>query len=77
MHLLQNQQESMHLNLKYQYEIDHTHIYRWVRVVKDVSSSRAHGATNRESSLQRRPEEDELLDKDKLLIALYIALGCI
>ena len=27
--------------LKYLYEIDHTHIYGWVRVVNDVQSLRA------------------------------------
>ena len=35
MHLLQNQQKTMHLNnldvLKYQYKINHTHVYGWVR----------------------------------------------
>ena len=50
MHLLQNQQESMCLKildiLKYQYEIDHTHVFEWVRVIKDESSFRAHGVTN-------------------------------
>ena len=48
-HLLRNQQEDV---LKHQYEIDHTHEYGWVRVVKDVSSLHAHGVTNQESSLQ-------------------------
>ena len=55
MHLLQNQQENMRLNLKYLYEIVHTHIHGWVRVVKDEQSLhgwRAHGVTNRKSSLQ-------------------------
>ena len=36
----------MHLNLnalKYLYEIDHTHIYGWVRVVNDVHSLHACG----------------------------------
>ena len=38
MRLLQNQQENMCLildALKYQHEIDHTHAYGWVMVVKD------------------------------------------
>ena len=29
--------------LKYQYEIDHTHVWGWVRVVNNVQSLRAHG----------------------------------
>ena len=55
MRLLQNQHESMSLNLryaKYQYEIDHTHLYGWVSVINGVPSLRAHGSQNRESSLQ-------------------------
>ena len=58
MHLLQNQQESMRLNLRwidaleYQYKINHSHVYWWVRVVKDKCSSRAHEVTNRDGSLQ-------------------------
>ena len=39
----------MHLNLKYQYEIDHIHVYRWVRVIKDMSSSHAYEVKNRET----------------------------
>ena len=43
MRLLQNQQESMRLNLRcvkyYQYEIEHTHVHGWVRVVNDESNS--------------------------------------
>ena len=65
--------------LKYQYEIDHTHVYGWVRVVKDVQSSRAHGVSIEKALSKRRPErrQELLLDTDKLLVALYIALGCL
>ena len=35
--------------MRLKYEIDHTHVYGWVRVVKDVSSSRAQGVSNRKA----------------------------
>ena len=75
---LQNQQESIRLNLKYQYEIDHTDVYGWVRVIKDESSLRVHGVTNQESFTYSGQKEDKLLlDTDKPLIAYYMAQGCL
>ena len=57
--------------LKYQNKIDHTHIHRWVRVIKDefacTWSYKPNGGQ----------KEDELLDTDKWLIAYYMALGCL
>ena len=52
-------------------------VYGWVRVIKDVQSSRAHGVTIEKVLCKRRPErrQELLLDTDKPLIALYIALG--
>ena len=66
-----------HYALKYQYEIDHTHIYGWVRVAKDLCSSRAHGVTIEKALYKRRPErrQELLLDTDKPLVALYVDLG--
>ena len=58
--------------LKYQYEIDHTHVYGWVRVVKNLWSLRAHGITIEKALYKWRLErrQELLLDTDKLLIAL-------
>ena len=39
--------------LKCQYEIDHTHVYGWVRVVKDEQSLRVHGVTEIEKALYK------------------------
>ena len=62
MRLLQNQQESMHLTLdalKYQYEIDHTHVYRWVRVVRLVEFACTWGHKSRKLSTNGDQKEDK------------------
>ena len=39
--------------LKCRYEIDRTHVYGWVRVVKDEQSLRVHGVTEIEKALYK------------------------
>ena len=79
--LLQTQQERMRINLRcttYQYEIDHTHIHGWVRIVKHEQSSRAYELTNRENSTNGNQKEDEnFCLTDKPLITLCMTLGCL
>ena len=72
---MQNQQESMRLILDALsisiYEIDHTHVYGWVRVVNDVHSLCAHGVKIEKALYKRQPEEDKSFClTDKLLIVL-------
>ena len=52
--------------LKYLYEIDHTHVYGWVRVIKDKQCLCA----QIEKALITRKKTSCLTDK--LLIALYM-----
>ena len=75
MRLLQNQQESMHLNLrcaKYQYEIDHTHVYEWVRVVNNMQSGVKIEKKLSTNGDQKEDKSIRLTDKP-----LYMALGCL
>ena len=60
-------------NLRYCMKIDHTHVNRWVRVVKDVQSLHADRVTIEKVICKRQPEL--LLDTIKPFIALYMALG--
>ena len=50
--------------LKYQYEIDHTHVYGWVRVVNDMQSLRAHG-------VKIEKEDEHLLDREATHYIIY------
>ena len=58
--------------LKYQYEIDHTHVYWWARVIKDEWSLCAHGVISRKTAIRKKTR---FCLTDKPLIALYMALG--
>ena len=62
----------------YQYKIDHTHVYRWERVVNDMQSLRAHGDKIEKFSTNGDQKEDKSIClTDKPLIALYMDLGCL
>ena len=65
--------------LKYQYEIDHTHVYGWVRVVKDSGVHMHMESQIEKAHYKQQPErrQELLLDTVMLLIALYIVLGCL
>ena len=84
MRSLQNQQESMHLNLRFakiSVQIDTTPMYTdgWVRVVNNVQNLRAHGVKieKKLSTNSDQKEDKSICLTDKPLIALYMVLGCL
>ena len=62
------------------YEIDHTHVYGWVRVIKDEWNPRAHESRKLSTNGSQKEDKNFCLT-DKPLIALYMymymALGCL